>query len=258
VIFLGSNKMSENQAKPAEVVDTLRSEHLNEGVRPIMACIGTREQFLGHPGAEKAAFSYTELTPDGTTNVDFGANPTDLKEKAFKNAGWHSYVISTIDDSNKLSKGFYNCTGVVVTGIDKMTGENISFVSHQYPGVFLDENGGKNVFVNDLKSRIQELKSRVVDGTIDAVVIGGNYLFHNEEDKERYRKSIQLLAKEFSDVLGFEPVAMTGPKTDFGKDDIFYDNKNRRLYIMRPDVGRGATKSYMPNQLAEQEKKWNK
>jgi hypothetical protein len=39
-------------------------------------------------------------------------------------------------------------------------------------------------------------------------------------------------------------------------DDIYYDNKERRLYIVRPDVGNATTESFLPSDIEEQRKKW--
>ncbi len=113
--------------------------------------------------------------------------------------------MSPIDNLDKLSRSFYNCTGAVVTGKDKNTSENISFLSHQDPEYFLDEEK-KFRFARDLKRQIEELRRRSIEGSIDAVILGG------QSTGKEYVESIKLLGHEISDLLGFEPVVITGPK----------------------------------------------
>ena len=235
-------------------------KHLKKGVAPIMACIGMPEQFKENPGEEQKIFDAEEQESPSLHNVDYYGNPTDLKKQKFKNAGDYSYVISTIDTADKVSRTYRNCTGLVVSGQDKETGENISFLSHQDPQYFLEEaSDRRNTFVGDLRGRLKELKERCVPGTIDAVIVGGNYFKDVQKYKEQYIKSIGLLSQVVQQELGFEPTAITGPKTDSflpGSDNIFYDNGHRRLYIMRPEVGKDSTKSFAPSKIKEHEKQW--
>lgn len=202
-------------------------------------------------------------------NVNYYGNPDELNKQGFKNPEFDSYVISPIDSLNKFSKSFKNCTGLVVTGIDKETGKNISFLSHQDPAYFLYKKDSSK-FVKDLREQIEKLKKRCLDGTIDAVIVGGNY-FKNDKQfqegylnsirkqfQEDYLNSIKLLSQETENILGFEPVVMTGPKTNpgGGRDNVFYDNDHRRLYIVRPKVADESTKSYLPSDIDKQEEKW--
>lgn len=240
-----------------ESKNPLKSEHLKEGVRPIMAGIGTPDQFKSHPGAEAEMFRNLRENKSGTLNVDYYGDPKNLAEQKFKNAGEYSYAISPVDNSNKFSKEFANCTGLVVTGQDKITGENISFLSHQDPKYFLDEmDNKKGGFLDDLRQRLNELKERSVEGTVDAVIVGGNYFKDEAKYKNYYLGSIKLLSEEALKILGFEPVVMTGPKGTSGRDNVYYDNEHRRLYIMRPGVGNATTESFVRSQIEDQEKKW--
>lgn len=159
---------------------------------------------------------------------------------------------------DKFSESFKNCTGLVVAGVEKGTGKKISFLSHQDPQYFLTYSKDTDEFTNDLREQIKELKERCEDGTIDAVIVGGNYFSDRSRYQEDYLKSIALLSKEVKNVLGFEPVVITGPKTVKGQDDVFYDNDHRRLYIMRPKVAQEGTKSYLPNEIDNQERGWDK
>jgi len=230
---------------PEEIENPLKSEHLNEGVSPIMGCVGTPEQFDNFK-TENADILHAH-------NVNYYEDPQKLKENKFKNQGKNSYVISPIDSLNKFSTSFRNCIGLIVTGQDKETGENISFLSHQDPDSFLGET--REHFLADLKQQLSALKERSVSGTIDAVIVGGDY--YGIQRQKEYVGSIGLVADEVQNLLGFEPVVMTGPKINWNRwiaeDDVFYDNGHRRLYIRRPDVGDASTESYLPSDVI---KKW--
>ncbi len=229
--------------------------HLKKGVRPIMACVETREQLEENPSMELEMFLENTSKLEDAKNIDYYSKPEDLDKQNFRNAGYESYVISTIDGANKFSKSFKNCTGLVVSGVDKATGKNISFVSHEDPGYFLEGRENKNKFIRDLEHQLREFKERSVEGTIDAVIVGGNY-FRRGDYRMDYLGSIELLSEEVSKFLGFKPLVMTGPKTAHGSDNIFFDNENKRLYIVRPEVGDETTESYMPNEIDKQKKKW--
>jgi len=251
-----------------KIPDTLKRGHLKEGVPAIMACVATPQQFKDNPSAEEIVFQEIRSKVPGMHNVKHDGSPEELRAQNFKNPGINSYVISPIDGLNKFSKSFVNCTGLVVAGYDKKTSENISFLSHQYPRYFLGNENKQNRFVADLEERLTELKERCQKGTIDAKIIGGNYLkaqdfephdlqdFEIEVYQKSYLASIKLLSDEIEKVLGFEPVMITGPKLIPGEEDIFYENKNRRLYISRPEVGDNSTKSFVLSTINEQKEKW--
>jgi hypothetical protein len=273
--FFSFAKKDEKKAESAEnSANALKSEHLNKGVRPIIACIGTIGDFDDDPGL--VGKIYRPDGDDAIQNVNYWGGHKDLVKKNFKNAEDLSYVISPIDDKDKISKAFRNCTGVAISGTDKETGKNISFLSHQDPGYFLPSkflpiHPHSDRFAKDIGQQIAALKDRCIPGTIDAVIFGGNYATEedepwnknqsNKEFREKHIRSIDLLASEISEILGFEPVVITGPKTnlyDGSEDDVYYDNKNRRLYIVRPNVGNSAAESYLPKDIKKQEEKWAK
>jgi hypothetical protein len=237
--------------------DSYRPEHLEEGIRPIMACIGTFDQYKNYP-----EFKETFKDLQKIDNVNYYEDPADLAERNFKNAGRDSYVISPVDALDKFSRSLADCTGVVAVGRDKSTGENISFLSHQDPWYFLRPSYGggdqqKKRFLGDLETRLRELQTKSLGGTIDAVIVGGNW-FKDPSDFEhgKYIESIKLLSAKIKEVLGFEPVVITGPKTIPGDDNIYYDNKHRRLYVLRPEVGKTSTENFSPNSIDVQEEKW--
>ncbi len=242
---------------PEEMHEGMKS-HLKKEIRPIFACVEARDQFEKSHGAELEEFMKSIDDLSNSRNVDYYGKPDELQEQNFKNAGVDSYVISPIDGADKFSTSFRNCTGLVVVGVDKKTGENISFLSHEDPKYFLPQKENSNQFIHDLEQQLLELKERSAEGTIDAVIVGGNY--HNSLGSfnyvEDYENSIKLLSEEVSKALGFEPMVVTGPKTAHGIDNVFFDNKEKRLSIVRPEVGDATTENYMPSGIDEQSKKW--
>src|SRR3989338_2804368 len=257
-IYNSWNSMKEHQEIPTGAKNSLHAEHLKDGVRPIMACVGMPEQFSETLGPEKKLLEYDDqrLLQEGIRNVDYFGEPQELERENYKNAGDYSYAISPVDDTDKFSREFRNCTGLAVIGTDKESGASVSFFSHQDPNHFLSGTKNTEHFTHDVRQRLSELKGRCVEGTIDAVIVGGNVLFDRPLFKEGYINSIKLLAGQVEDVLGFEPVVIIGPKATPGSDNVFFDTKQRRLYIMRPQVGNETTQSFLPSDLDKQQQKW--
>lgn len=236
-----------------------RAEHLKEGIKPITVFIDTPEQFRQSFDIEKK-FINTWLMTRGEriSNIDLYGNPENLNYQGFKNGGEKTYVISQVDSRGKFSKGFTNCTGLVAVGQDNKTGENISLMSHENPGFFLEGEQNKNKFINDLRQRLEELQKKCVDSTIDAGIIGGFYpkWFFS---KTTYIESIKLLSEEVTRAFSFEPLVIAGPKTNgLDEDHVFFDTEQRNIYIMRSDVGKSFNESFYPSDLDNRMKKWNK
>lgn len=244
---------------PEQITPKEKISHLKEGVKPIIACVGTEVDFAECATPLKTIdygdtvdLREAKALVGGYANVDYYAHPADLVDKEYKNSGEGSYVISTVDSKDKMSVSYANCTGVLVSGQDKETGENISFLSHQDPWFFVRNKEKTDKFTADLRGRLEELKSRSAPGTIDARILGGNYIARNQGSKEDYVKSIEILSDELTKTLGFEPTVISGPKLQGGQDDVFFDNKNKRLYISRPKVGDASTEPYKPKKVTSQ------
>jgi hypothetical protein len=237
---------------PEGVPTTQQEGHLNKDVNHIFVCVGTSTDF---DATGKDVNFGVKL--DFPHNIDFNAPSYDLRRKNFLNSGWGTYVLSVVDNRDKFSEGLYDCTSLVVAGIDKETKENISFLSHQNPKEFLKSE--KEDFVRHLKQQLAELKNKCIPGTIDAVVVGGNYLTQGSMKgnpyKQNYLDSIQLLTSEVKQVIGFEPMVVNGPKISSGQDRIHYDNKNRRLYFIRPKVN-SDTKDFIFSDVDKEKHKW--
>ena len=253
---------------PRESMERGNFEYLRADIKPIMACVGKPSDFKDYPGPTDV-FSYDKLNvgesnSNNAQHVDYFGDPKELTREGFQNQGEYSYVISRINNQDKFSNKFKNCTGLLVAGKDKMTGENISFLSHEDPDYFLSSEESRQKFMSDLRQRLKEIKERSADGTIDARIVGGNYFTDKRDwsgDKtnkftKHYLESIKLLAEETSGALGFEPIVVMGPKTKSGQDDVFYDNENRRLYIVRAVADAAISGSFVPKEIKEEEKKW--
>jgi len=221
------------------------AEHLAEGFRPIMACVGTREEY----GKEIAELTNLESVGH---NVDFYSNPKELDKKNFKNAGSQTYVISSTDGEPKLTKRLYNCTSLTAVGrkIDSET--ELSFLTHQDPYEF--HNVKKDSFVSHLKERLQELKSKCSEGSIDIVITGG---WFNEKYPDQYQESLKILSSVVKEELGFEPQVICGPKNLAG-DDVYFDTQKRRLYVVRPDDEILHNEVFKPSKIDEMKEKWRK
>ncbi len=226
--------------------------HLKEGILPIMACIGDMEE----PEQTR------DIREGKTMTVGFGYDKELLGQLDIKNGGEDTYVISPIDGRSKHSSAYYNCTGLVVSGMEKETHKEISFLSHQNPVKFLAE--AKSLFISDLESSMEEIKKRCEEGTIDAVIFGGNYFpistYGNkvEVDNQEYVQSIELLDQETSKVLGFSPLVMTGPKDTPDGESVIYDTDKRRLFMFKPyDSDTKNFGSYYPKDIDSETPKWN-
>lgn len=216
--------------------EALENNHLASGISPIMTCVG---RFSDWSSREKKLLAKQLNTKSKIACIDFAGSPDDLRKEGFLNAGYETYVISPVDSINKFSKEYVNCTGLIVVGKDKTTGENISFMTHQKPDRFLHNK--KDIFIKHLTERLEEIKERCESGTIDARIIGGNYISNPRIEKiyntrQMYLDSIELITAEVKKVLGFSPSVFNGPKKSAGEDNAFFDNANRRLYLMRANI----------------------
>jgi hypothetical protein len=246
-------------------------EHLENDALPIMACIGTREDFEKEPGLTSSLGCWGENRTK-TIYVDYWEYPQANFLKGIKNAGEKTYAISEINDFDKFSLRYKSCMGIVVAGKEKMTEKNISFFSHLDSTKILPEGKIRNHFLVDINVLLKEIQERSVYGTIDAVIFGGNYLDSDNVEKndlmmlmdkvefeKNYRDFVYLLSDQIFESLGFRPTIIAGPKTITGCDDVIYDNDHRRLYVRRPKIGETSSESFISQDLCEEmEEKWRK
>lgn len=214
-----------------------KESHLAPGVKPIISCIGTVKDF-GFQESNLLRFSFIN-GGEGTSNAMYGATSAFLTKHGMSHSGEDTYVISPLDGKNKFSEKMIDCTGLVVAGIDQKTGEPISFISHQDPKRFLYDK--KEDFLKHLREKLAEVKVRCKPGTIDAVVVGGMYIdaFNDPSKmtvKEAYVASRLFLSEEVRNYLGFDPEVINGPKISDQGDSIYFENRERRFYFIRPEV----------------------
>lgn len=210
-------------------------EYLNPGVKAIMACVDIGRDIRGvaeNISGQEFDFVNIDTKPEEPLEAGFSGE--------YKKPHW-AYVMSPVDGSNKFSIKYANCTGIIVTGIDRESGEHISFLTHQNPSYFLDDDSN---FKKDLHVRLEELNQRSEPGTVDAVLFGGKFSnvkeFADNPDhpihaieKDEYVNSINFLQQELEEELGFSPTVIVGPKLDPAWDNVVYDNNERRLFLLR-------------------------
>lgn len=232
--------------EPPQEQTSLRPEHLAEGFYPIMACVGTLEQY----GGEVSAMEDIENIGH---NVNFSAHPDLLEKRGFKNAGHGTYVMSPIDGDPKFTRDLLNCSSLIAVGRDKITGAEISFMTHQNPGQFLGEK--KDEFSGHLIKSLLELKKRCEKGSVDIVVAGGNINFEVPKYTDNYVKSLKRLGAAVQKTFGFNPMVVSGPKDDYG-DNVYFDTKERRAYIIRPPNSDLHNDSFRVDKVDKKIKEW--
>lgn len=222
----------------------------------IKACIGTYNSFDSD--------SWENFISLDAVNVDWRGNLEEQRNTGQKNSGKiGEYIISNIDDNNKKSYGYINCTGLVVSGISKETGKNISLLTHQNPLATLYE--AKEIFTQHLNNSLSEFMGKIDTKTVDAVVFGGNF-FQERPLKEgrgtlaeEYIGSVRQLEEILEKHTDISPQVIIGPNMDFlGEIDVAFDTKNKRLYIVRSDqpIHQNSTGSFPTSSVERESKKW--
>jgi len=174
---------------------------------------------------------------------------------------------------------FRKLNKVVIVGKDKETGKNISIMSHQSPEALFEDEEILLNFKNQLISSIEEMKSRCVPNSLDFVVFGGiKEEISDKEPDENFRmgiddpakfmkgpyddyvRSIRFLNYIISQKTGFSPVVMLDPNENFKTDEyslnVYFDNENRRLYMIRPEQDKDIkNEPYMASEAENQIKK---
>jgi hypothetical protein len=162
-------------------------------------------------------------------DIDYSGLNLGINDLHYNSENGPVFVMSGIDSDNKMSRGFYNCTGLIVTGKTD-NGKNISFLTHQNPTLL--SNSYNSTFEEALTKRIVDLKNKSIPGTIDAVYLGGDVDF----DGFFYKKNLNTINSVLKKELVFCPVVVNGPKELSKPDHIYYDNENRRVYFFRPKI----------------------
>ncbi len=257
----------------APELEATKKEHLAEGFRPIMACIGTLEQY----GEDLSAIKDIEEVGG---NVD--GNPFEkLKEKGYKKVGGGLFVSSPVDEKSKFTKTLKYHVSLIAVGREVGSGKEISFLTNQFQGTNSVEMKDVEKILNDC---VVELKKRCIPGSIDMVVAGGVVegidlvdLGMSQESQDRlqksridYEKSLEALGTVVKEKLGFSPMVIFGPKNSDASDnllagpvvtqgdDVYFDTQNRRLYVVRPDNVFLHNKSFKADEVKNMKGEWLK
>jgi len=253
----------------------LKDKHLNQEYKPIIVGLYDRNNL------DKDTQYFLGDFKNTAEFVNFSCKPEDLKKNEMYGAGCDTYVMSSANENNKYSFAYFHCTGVIGVGVDKETGNNISFLSHQNPDSFLADKKVMESFKNDLNKNIDKLIERCISGSIDIVLFGGNkdtkIQYPGEDFRmgiddiddfmkkpfDEYSKSIKYLNYIIKQKIGFSPVVMSGPNDNFDTEnhslDIYFDNENRRLYLIKPKQEENhKNEAFEANNVEEQIKKFNK
>ncbi|HNW71705.1 MAG TPA: hypothetical protein PKZ36_00145 [Candidatus Paceibacterota bacterium] len=229
--------MEKYSLNKTEKINPIKYEYLRDGVKPITSCLCNKDEL--------------------------DAETKEMIENYKKNADGVS-KISECNDHNKWSEeSFLYCTGTIISGIEKNTNKNISIMIHRNPSKFLEYHTNntdviRENFLKKISESIKDIKERCEPKTIDCVIFGGN------DGDDLYKKSITILGEICSKELGFEPVVLTGPKISseiINKErlnftDIYFDNDNRRIFVVRTQQKSTANESYLPSEIKKQSKKW--
>lgn len=209
--------------------EILTTQHLEAGFKPITICTADQDtHFDNRMNIESTEDIYLADLIENSEDINF-KNPA--LENNILTQGPYTYVISEVSESSKKSLGYINCTGIVATGVDRITKNNISFISHQEPSRIRDLF--KEEFKQDLSSRLLELQEKSIPGSLDVVIAGGNAIQEKEETKENYEQMILSVAGIVKENIGINPVITSGPKNKIGQDSVIYDTEKRNLYVSR-------------------------
>ncbi len=249
--------LSKFESPKIESPNPLKNEHLKEDFESIIGCIYDRDELTAE---DKIFFNNFKKNANF---VNFSINPDHAKKEGIYNSGKDTYIISKVNNENKYSEKYLDCTAVFATGTDMTNGENISFLSHQNPEEFLKNPKILSNLKEDLIKSLNELIKRCSPGSIDVVVLGGNkntltgdtdtldmdkmnpqqiYDFlekQNLNPLDDYKKSIYFLSKTIFETLKFYPTIISGPNSNIKTNhnnalDLYCDTKNRRIYQVRP------------------------
>lgn len=236
----------------------IKFSHLEKGFKPITTCIDTTE-FMD----EFSSFPFKDLeqkSPNEVDDIDYSEGTNNLDKKNILNGGYQTYVISDLSSKDKYSTGMYDCTGIVLVGEDTETNKNISILSHQDPKEFLKSNISIS-FKNHLILSLEKIVKQSKKGSIDALIVGGNTHDHEDDPalsygEKKYLNSIKFVGEIIRDKLGFDPTVITGPKGTSGGNNVYFDTKNRRLYLSIPDQTNNVTyHDFKSENVTEQLKK---
>ena len=209
---------------PQQEDHSSKLKHLEKGIPHIIVCL----EDYANP-REAKSLKHVQALKNGSQNIKYLSNKEYYREHNISSDPEGTYAISEVSSENKFSENFLNCTGLVIVGIDKETGDNISIVTHQQS----DTTISSEAFKKHLTEALQKMKQVARKGSIDAVIVGGN---DDNDNLEEYKESIKAVTAIAELILGFEPRLATGPKLTANNEptNIYFDTEHRRLYLFMP------------------------
>lgn len=218
--------------------DPRDTEHLNEDIEPITANIKLLK----------------DVQVESSDDTDFSVKDFEGSADDIEYDPGTDFVTSPIDEHRKFTSGLANCTSLIVTGIDKETGNNVSFLTHHN-----DLSSHKtDRFAKELQEKLGAMESRCAPGSIDAVIAGG--MFRHPVRQKAYIDSILRLSAEVEKVLHFEPYVIAGPKLGVGDEAVYYDTPNRKAFVVRPDYSQDdkTNRGFKPRNILDVSRSWGK
>lgn len=243
--------ISEKKTAPS-----LEKVHLREDIPPI-----TGE--LVEIDSENAGLDALRNRRENGTWVDFDGGDLDgLEAQGFKHAGAYSYLISPIDEKEWHSDHYMSCTAVVGIGRDKITGKEVSFLSHQDPNYFVDGTPDEvQTFSQAMSASLKELQDRSAQDTVEVLILGGNFnpgtLSNDAYKSTQYKQSIQRLGEIVQKTLGFDPKVLSGPNSIIGSEtQVTIETQERKVWVERPNQPTEFDQPYQASTIDDVERTW--
>jgi len=270
-----------NLENPKRQINALKGEHLKSSELAIVECLHNREDM-----DEKSEKYFREFEKNAEF-IDFKSRTEKFQSEITgdtKEVG--TYTISSVSNTDKYSKDFLDCTGVLFVGTGAEFGKNISFMSHQNPDALFHNTEVREKFKIELNDKIDTLIKHCLPKTVDVVIFGGNdkkedisdillndfsfdmnKINENYDDiysdkNENYRKSIKFLNHIISIKLGYSPVVISGFNDKYNENNnsatVYFDNDKRQLHIVRPRQDTVNNESFLASDVEAQIEKINK
>ncbi len=188
--------------------------------------------------------------------VDFYGSMAEFRDLNITNQGLGTYVISECDENDKYSEKYYDCTGIIIAGKSSISDQQVSLLSHQNPEIFLGNY--RDQFSEDIEDHCRYIRRSVDKNTLDIVIFGGQQDYYNPEEAKIYKQSITFLSTLLKKELGIKPTILTGPKVQDGFTSVYYNTKQRHIYLVRPynTKNTSVNQSYQLQDYTQKAKKW--
>lgn len=149
----------------------------------------------------------------------------------------NTYTISSINDLNKYSSDYYDCTWIICTWISRLTGERISFLSHQDPIQILDFY--KKEFVFAFTKRLKEMVQLAYFDSIDIWIFA--WTIQNCDIYEsNYLEMVKLISQIVKKILAKNVEIIIWPNYPDEKSlkseasSFYFDNDKNVIFAYKP------------------------